>query len=125
MEGQNIPAKSNFLASLSDKEREQIAKKAGEAKRRNNAIADRFSKALFYRLAKQNQIKDITDTLVEQASDPTSRYYMDAVNLIMLLTGIKNGALAEQQEILQQNQPQIQGQNVQIIFASDVGKLAK
>jgi hypothetical protein len=112
--------KTPYLATeLTDKERQMIAKRAGATRRRNNAIMDRFSKAMHYKLLKGKGINEITDNLIATASDPENRNYMEAVRLILEVTGIK-------QDAQEQNQtPQISGENVQIVFADGTDRFAR
>lgn len=111
--------KKPYLAELSDKDRQMMAKRAGATKRRNNAIMDRFSKAMHYKLMKGKGINEIADNLIATASNPENRNYMEAVRLVLEVTGIK-------QDVQEQNQsPQISGQNVQIVFADGTDRFAK
>lgn len=108
-----------YLATdLTDEERKVLAKKAGAARRRNNAIIDRFSKAMHYRLIKGKGIKEIADNLIATASDPENRNYMEAVRLVFEVTGIK-------QETQEQQTPQISGENVQIVFADGADRFSR
>lgn len=110
--------KKPYLCELSDKDRKMMAKKAGEARRRNNAIMDRFSKAMHYKLIKGKGISNIADNLIATASDPENRNYMEAVRLVLEITGIK-------QDVQEQQTPQISGENVQIVFADGADRFSR
>lgn len=111
--------KNPIPPELSSEERKVIAKKAGETKRKNNAIISRFEKNLNYKLMTEGKINKIAEALVEAASNPKSRNFLGAVRLIFGVTGIECEANKEN------NSQTINGENVQIVFSKGVDEFAK
>jgi len=121
--GSAVPKKEKkgnpIPATIEGDERKVIARRAGENARKNNAIVSRFKKNLNYHLFNESKIEDITQALIEAATNPKGRNFLGAVRLIFGAAGI------DCEVNNKQGNQSITGENIQVVFTGNTDQLAK